>query len=66
MVMLSAKMPATEIDRQRDRGSRRVVRRWWKSRTGARKALEAAGRHGHVLEFLECSLGSECPECGTM
>lgn len=44
MVMLSAKMPSTEIARQRERGSRRVVRHWWKSRTGARKALESAGR----------------------
>ena len=59
LMMMAAKLPATEIKRQRLRGSRRTVRRWWRTRQAARRAMEAAGRRGHVLQ---CDLGEACPE----
>ena len=64
MMMLAAKLTKAEIKRQQVRGSRRTVRRWWKSRTGARRALETAMRERNVRSghVLECSLGAECPE----
>ena len=55
--MMAVKLPATEIKRQRC--SRRTVHRWWRTRQAARRALEAAGRRGHVLK---CDLGEQCPE----
>ena len=57
--MMAAKLPATEIKRQR--ASRRTVRRWWRTRHAARRAMEAAGRRGHVLQ---CDLGEQCPKRG--
>ena len=57
--MFSVKLPRAEIERQRKRGSRRVVRRWWKTRAAAAKALKSAGKTGHVHE---CDMGDECPE----
>ena len=59
LVMFSAKLTPAEIRRQRERGSRRTVRRWWRSRQAARKALTTAGRTGFVHE---CDLGERCPE----
>ena len=64
MMMLAQRLTKAEVKRQQQRGSRRTVRRWWKSRTGARRALETAMRErgiqgGHVLE---CDLGDQCPE----
>ena len=52
--MMAAKLPATEIMRQR--GSRRTVLR---TRQVARRAMEAAGRRGHILQ---CDLGEACLE----
>ncbi len=41
--MFSAKLPQAAIQRKRERGSKRVVRRWWRTRQAAAKALNAAG-----------------------
>jgi len=57
--MLSVRLPQAQIRRQRIRQSRRVVRRWWKSRQAADRALRQSGKDGFVRE---CSLGAECPE----
>ena len=64
MVMLSQRLTKAEIKRQQQRQSRRTVRRFWKSRTGARKALEVAMRERNVRSghVLECHLGDQCPE----
>ena len=57
--MLSAKMPKAQIARERTRGSRRVVRRWWRTRQACDKALRQSGKDGFVRE---CDLGAKCPE----
>ena len=60
LVMLSAKLTGTEIRRQRQRGSKRTARRWWRTRSGARRAmLTAKAERGRIIE---CHLGSQCPE----
>ena len=60
-VMVAALLTKAEIERQRQRGSHRFVRRWWRTRQAARKALIKAGLNdvGHVQA---CSLGDDCPE----
>lgn len=58
--MLSVKLPRAAIRRERQRGSNRVVRRWWNSQPAAYLALKASGvEHGHVRQ---CDMGDQCPE----
>ena len=60
LVMLAAKLTGAEIRRQRQRGSKRTVRRWWRTRGGARRAMLSAGAERALIR--ECHLGAECPE----
>lgn len=64
LMMLAMTLPKTEIKRQRERGTRRLVRRWWKTRSSARQALESAKAAGRCKGgFIhECELEHECPE----
>ena len=59
--MVSALLTKAEIERQRQRGGNRIVRRWWRTRQAARLALlkEVPSGAGHVQA---CELGDECPE----
>ena len=59
LTMLAAKLGAPEIRRQRERGARRLVKRWWRTRQAADKALRASGKHGFVRQ---CDMGHQCPE----
>ena len=60
-VMVSALLTKAEIERQRQRGSHRLVRRWWRTRQAARLALlkEVPSGAGYVRA---CDLGEDCPE----
>ena len=60
-VMVSALLTKAEIERQRQRGSLRIVRRWWKSRQAADQALRKAHPDGAGY-VRACDLGDECPE----
>ena len=57
--MLAVKLTGAAIRRERIRGSRRVVRRWWRSRQAADKALRQSGEQDGFVR--ECSL-EQCPE----
>ena len=61
MVMVSALLTKAEIYRQLQRGSKRIVRRWWRSRQAAMYALrkEVPDGTGYVHA---CHLGEACPE----
>ena len=60
-VMVSALLTKAEIERQHQRGSRRIVRRWWRTQQAAHRALvkEVGEGIGHVQA---CDLGDDCPE----
>ena len=60
-VMVSAALPKAEIERQQQRESKRLVRRWWRTQQAAHKALlkEVGEGIGHVRA---CDLGDECLE----
>lgn len=59
LAMLAAKLGAAGVKRELERGSKRKVRRWWRSQQAAHKALRASGKDGFVRE---CHLGADCPE----
>ena len=58
--MVSSPLTKAEVKRQEARGSKRLVRRWFRTRQAAHLALrQAVDQSGHVRE---CDLGDNCPE----
>ena len=60
LVMFSARLTGEGIKRERLRGSKRTVRRWWRSRQAAYKAVSKSGHQRHHVR--KCDLGDDCPE----
>ena len=59
-VMVAAPLAKAELKRQQARGSKRLVRRWFRTRQAAHLALRGAVDQGdHVRE---CGLGVNRPE----
>lgn len=57
--MFVVKRTRRDIHRQRLRGRRVVVKRWWKTQQACAQAMDNAGVKGFVRR---CELGDECPE----
>ena len=58
--MVSVPLTKAEVKRQQARGSKRTVRRWFRTRQAAHLALRySCPEGGHVRA---CDLGDDCPE----
>ena len=57
--MFTVKRTGADIKRQRLRGRKVVVRRWWRTHQACANAMKLAGVRGHIRE---CDLGDDCPE----
>ncbi len=61
--MLAVKLTKAALKRQAQRGSKRIVRRWWKTRGAANAALkQARGENTAGCHVMQCAMGDDCPE----